>query len=119
SVTVLRGVTARFEDGCTYAVMGRSGSGKSTLLSILGLLEPPGGGVYSVDGSDVAGLTDRGASRLRGQTFGFVFQRFYLVSHLTASENVELGLDQAGMSWGWRPRRSTVGAMLTAVGLDH
>jgi putative ABC transport system ATP-binding protein len=74
------------------AIVGRSGSGKSTLLHILGLLDRPTTGRYTLDGVDTAGLSDVGRTKLRGQRIGFVFQSFHLLGHRTAVENVMLAL---------------------------
>src|ERR1700722_17419443 len=72
------------------AVTGPSGSGKSTLLLLLGLLAPPAGGRYLLDGVDTAALPDRDRSALRGSRIGFVFQAFHLLPYRTAEENVLL-----------------------------
>lgn len=89
---VLDGVSLDVAAGQSHAVLGRSGSGKSTLLAVLGLLDRPDRGSYHVGGIDTAHLTDRELAALRGQWFGFVFQRFFLLPHLTARQNVELAL---------------------------
>jgi putative ABC transport system ATP-binding protein len=89
-VEVLRGISFEVGRGEFVAVQGVSGSGKSTLLQILGLLDRPSGGVYELEGKDVARLDDDALSALRADTTGFVFQNFYLVPYATAKENVML-----------------------------
>ena len=76
--------------GVSYAISGRSGSGKTSLLSVLGLLNTNYGGSLRVDGVDVSGLPDRDLAVLRARSFGFVFQNYSLVPHLTALANVVL-----------------------------
>lgn len=120
-LTVLDGISLRIEPGEQIAVLGRSGSGKSTLLSLLGLLDTPTTGTYRVDDHDVSALPARELDALRGTTFGFVYQRFCLLAHLTALENVEAG----GLHRGERrrTRRTRAQAALDQVGLadraDH
>lgn len=89
-VEVLKGISFTVERGEFVAVQGASGSGKSTLLQILGLLDRPTGGVYELEGRDVARLDDDALSALRADTTGFVFQNFYLIPYATARENVML-----------------------------
>lgn len=88
----VRGVSLTVHEGEYLAVAGPSGSGKSTLLNIISLLMTPDSGGVMVRGVETAGLSDAGRTRLRAQTFSFVFQSFHLVEHLTAYENVQLGL---------------------------
>lgn len=78
--------------GTSVSILGRSGSGKSTLLGLLGLLNSFDGGTYLLDGEPVPRSDDRAADRLRSRALGFVFQRFCLLPHLTALENVEAPL---------------------------
>lgn len=91
-VTALSQIDLDVESGTSMAIVGRSGSGKSTLLSVLGLFEDLDQGRFDFDGSDTRGLSDRSLSRLRGRQIGFIFQRFFLLDHLTAQENVALAL---------------------------
>jgi putative ABC transport system ATP-binding protein len=84
------------------AILGRSGSGKSTLLSLIGLFDRPDTGRYLLDGRNIARLPERRAAALRSAEFGFVFQRFFLLKHLTAAQNVAMALVNGQ---GWQPRR--------------
>jgi len=95
-LTVLREVTIHIERGEMVAIMGASGSGKTTLLNIIGCLDKPTSGSYSLDGREVSRLNDGELAKVRGQMVGFVFQTFNLLSHLSAMANVELGLRYSG-----------------------
>ncbi|MFI1196889.1 ABC transporter ATP-binding protein [Micromonospora sp. NPDC020750] len=115
-VDVLRDVSLHIHAGTTAAILGRSGSGKSTLLAILGLLDSPDSGTYHIDGQEVSGLSDVALARLRSTHLGFVYQRFFLLPHLSAYENVETAL-QHGIPVPRRRRRSLVLESLDQVGL--
>ncbi|MFD9895651.1 ABC transporter ATP-binding protein [Amycolatopsis sp. NPDC059027] len=91
-VHALRATDLTVRAGEYVAVVGPSGSGKSTLLNLLGMLDTPTGGVYALNGVDVAGLPDADRTTVRGSTVGFVFQAFHLLPHRTATENVELAM---------------------------
>lgn len=80
------------------AIIGSSGSGKSTLMNILGVLDRPDSGSYQLNDKDVSMLTEDEAARIRNQDIGFVFQSFYLLSRLTAVQNVMLPLFYRGMN---------------------
>lgn len=95
-VRALDGVSLTIRRGEFVAIMGQSGSGKSTLMNILGCLDRPTGGTYEVSGIDVATLSPDELAALRRDTFGFVFQRYNLLSTMTAAENVELPAIYAG-----------------------
>jgi putative ABC transport system ATP-binding protein len=88
----LEDVHLTIDKGEWISVIGPSGSGKSTLLAILGLLDKPSGGVYTLRGAPAAGLSAAQMSRLRNQEIGFIFQTFNLIGDLTVYENVELPL---------------------------
>lgn len=91
-VTALTDAHVSVRQGEIVVVEGPSGSGKSTLLGLLGLLDSPTSGVVRIKGEDVSHLRDAARSRLRASTFGFVFQQFNLIPHLTAVENVAAAL---------------------------
>ena len=82
SVDVLKGVTLSIAAGEMVAIVGASGSGKSTLMNILGCLDKPTSGSYRVAGTDVSSLSGDALARLRREHFGFIFQRYHLLSHL-------------------------------------
>ena len=115
-LTILTGVDLDVAPGEHVAVVGRSGTGKSTLLNILGLIDTPSQGEYLVDGADAAHLSESRRARLRGETFGFVFQSFNLIPGLTTTENVAAPLlyDRGRAFWG---RTSRADSLLAAVGL--
>ncbi len=96
-VHAVRGVSLSIDAGEWVAIVGPSGCGKSTLLNLLGAIDTPSTGRVFVKGRDVSSLGDREATRFRLLEVGFVFQRFYLVPALTARENIELPLSEAGV----------------------
>jgi putative ABC transport system ATP-binding protein len=103
------------------ALMGPSGSGKSTLMNLLGCLDSPTSGVYSLNGNNVANMVDEELAIVRNKEIGFVFQTFNLLPRLSALENVALPLVYAGVPIKARLNRAK--DMLAAVGLkdrmDH
>ena len=96
---------------------GPSGCGKSTLLSILGLLDTPTGGTYTLNNRAVANLTAAERARTRNREIGFIFQSFNLIGDLTVYENVELPLTYRGMKPA--ERRKRVEEALERVGMAH
>ncbi len=88
----VRGLSMVIEPGDYVAFVGPSGSGKSTLVSLISLLMKPDSGDVVINGVSSMGLSQRQRTRTRAATFSFVFQSFHLVEHLTARENIELGL---------------------------
>jgi putative ABC transport system ATP-binding protein len=116
-VLALRDVSLSVADGEYIAIMGPSGSGKSTLLNLLGLLDRPDSGHYSLDGRDVTGLTEAETARVRREKIGFVFQFFHLVPRLTAAANVALPLLLAEVPAAERKPR--VAQLLAEVGLSE
>jgi putative ABC transport system ATP-binding protein len=99
------------------AIAGPSGCGKSTLLSILGLLDSPSAGDYTLNGKDVANLDHAERARIRNREVGFIFQSFNLIGDLTVFENVELPLTYRGMAAAERKQR--VDAALEKVGMSN
>ena len=120
-VHALRGVSVEIGRGEFVAVMGASGSGKSTFMNILGCLDQPSSGRYSLEGIDVSTLNKKQLAAIRNQKIGFVFQGFNLLARTTALENAELPAFYARVSQEERLRRAK--AALTMVGLadrmDH
>ena len=113
-VHALRGVDVRIARGEIVSIMGPSGSGKTTMMNILGCLDRPTSGSYSLDGSQVAELSDDQLAAIRNKKVGFVFQSFNLLGRQTALTNVELPMRYAGVSNGRRRRAKEA---LEAVGL--
>ncbi len=99
------------------SISGPSGCGKTTLLSILGLLDTPTAGSYTLAGESVANLTPAERARVRNRQIGFIFQAFNLIGDLTVFENVELPLTYRGMPSAERAER--VKAALEKVGMAH
>ena len=106
TVEALRGVTFSIDEGEYVAVTGASGSGKSTLLNLLGCLDTPTSGRYSLAGRDVSGLSDNALSDMRRDRIGFIFQSFNLIPRLTVLENISLPLFYAGLSGAKAKRRA-------------
>lgn len=117
SVHALRGVTFDVADGDYVAVVGPSGCGKSTLLNLLGVIDKPTRGSVRIRGHDVGSMRDREATSFRLHNIGFVFQRFYLMPTLSAAENIELPMSEAGVKKAQRIDRAR--ELLAYVGLSH
>jgi len=103
----LDAVTLAIHPGEYVAISGPSGCGKSTLLSILGLLDSPTAGDYTLNGRPVAQLSQADRARTRNREIGFIFQSFNLIGDLTVYENVELPLTYRGMKPAERRERAT------------
>jgi len=115
-VAAVRDVSLAIAAGDHVAVRGQSGCGKSTLLHMLGCVDTPSSGTLLFEGRDVATLSDRERSLLRLRSIGFVFQRFFLLPMLSAAENVELPMSEAGVAAA--ARRSRTRELLDYVGLS-
>lgn len=116
-VTALTQVSLRIPVGQRLAIVGPSGAGKSTLLAILGLLDRPTSGSYRVGPDLTENMPESTRTSLRSATFGFIFQSFHLIEHLTAAENVAEALRILG-----QPQRDAWGsarATLESLGLGH
>jgi putative ABC transport system ATP-binding protein len=115
-VAAVRGVNLDVEQGEFVSIMGASGSGKSTLMNIIGCLDNPSSGVYTLDGDRIDRLNKKQLADIRNQKIGFIFQTFNLLARTTALENVELPLlyDRRGRIKN--PRQNAVNA-LERVGL--
>lgn len=114
---VLKGVSFDIAKGEFVAIMGPSGSGKSTLMHILGALDTPTSGDYTLDGEDVSQLAPDALADLRKRKIGFVFQAFHLLSRATVLRNVALPLIYAGVAREERTDRAR--RALLATGLDE
>jgi putative ABC transport system ATP-binding protein len=114
-VHALRGVSLAVHEREHVAIVGPSGCGKSTLLNLLGVIDQPTSGELSIAGERVDRLGDARATEFRLRRIGFVFQRFYLMQALSARENVELPLAEAGMAG--TERRDRALELLDYVGL--
>lgn len=114
-IEAVRGISLEVGPGDFLAIVGPSGSGKSTLLHLLGAVDSPTSGAVFLDGSDVTSMSDPERARFRLEHVGLVFQRFHLLPMLTALENVELPMAEAGL--GRRERLERAEALLARVGL--
>jgi macrolide transport system ATP-binding/permease protein len=114
-LTVLREVSLEIHSGEFVAIMGASGSGKSTLMNIIGCLDRPSSGTYSIRGIDVTSLDGDQLAALRRDTFGFIFQRYNLMSDLNAVENAEVPAVYRGMAKAQRAEQAS--GLLLELGL--
>ncbi|CVI19831.1 putative macrolide ABC transporter, fusion of ATP-binding (N-terminal) and membrane (C-terminal) domains [Agrobacterium fabacearum CFBP 5771] len=121
TITVLKNIDLIIEAGEMVAIVGASGSGKSTLMNILGCLDRPTSGSYSIRGRETGNLDADQLSELRRENLGFIFQRYHLLVELTALGNVEIPAIYAGKSQS--DRRSDAARLLGRLGmadrLDH
>jgi len=112
TVTALDGVSLSITKGEFVAIIGPSGSGKSTLMNILGCLDLPTSGTYTIDDQDVSLLSDNKLAQIRSAKIGFIFQGYNLLAKLNALQNVELPAMYLGLGAGERVERAQ-----TALGL--
>jgi putative ABC transport system ATP-binding protein len=116
-VDILKGVNLHIRQGELISIMGQSGCGKSTLMNIIGLLDRPTSGSYKLNDSEIIYTDDDALSDIRNRSIGFVFQQYFLLSKLTAVENVELPMVyRGGGSHGNIRERSM--ELLRRVGMD-
>ena len=113
----LRDVNLEVHDGEFVAIMGPSGCGKSTLLNILGLLDNPSEGTYTLNGKDVSTLKESERTDLRKGQIGIVFQSFNLIEELNVFENIELPLLYMGV--GAAERKKRVREVMERMAITH
>ena len=113
----LRDVNLEVKAGEFVAIMGPSGCGKSTLLNILGLLDNPTEGTYTLDGKDVSTLKENDRTDLRKGVIGFVFQSFNLIDELNVYENIELPLLYMGTPA--KERKERIEAVMDRMAISH
>jgi len=115
TIDALRGVDVDISTNEYVAIMGPSGSGKTTLMNMIGCLDSPSAGSYSLNGVETSGMSDTALARIRNREIGFVFQTFNLLSRASALHNVELPLIYTGLKKAERIARAE--KALTQVGL--
>lgn len=113
----LNKVSLSIKDGEFVAIMGPSGCGKSTLLNILGLLDNPSSGSYTLDGKEVANLKESGRTDYRKGRIGFIFQSFNLIDTMTIRENIMLPLNNLSLSKTEKKKRTD--EALSRMGIAH
>jgi len=113
----LREVNMEVKEGEFVAIMGPSGCGKSTLLNILGLLDTPTEGTYTLNGKDVSKLTENDRTDIRKGVIGFVFQSFNLIDELNVYENIELPL--LYMNTPSKDRKERIEAVMDRMAISH
>jgi len=116
-IDILHGINLEIKKGEFIAIIGQSGSGKSTLMNILGCLDSPSGGQYLLDGKDISKFDSDSLAKLRRDKFGFIFQRYNLLSTMNALENVALPSIYAGANKSEREKRAN--ELLGSLGLSE
>ena len=114
---ILHSIDLQVKKGEFVSIVGASGSGKTTLMNIIGVLDRPTSGAYTLDGMDVAGAKDKELSGIRNRKIGFVFQTYNLISRTTALRNVELPMMYAGV--GKKERQERAKYYLEMVGMSE
>ena len=114
---ILHSIDLQVKKGEFVSIVGASGSGKTTLMNIIGVLDRPTSGAYTLDGVDVAGAKDKELSSIRNRKIGFVFQTYNLISRTTALRNVELPMMYAGV--GKKERQERAKYYLEMVGMSE
>lgn len=114
-LTILKGIDLEIKKSESVAIVGESGSGKSTLLGLLAGLDTPSRGVIFLDGNEITALDEEERARVRGESVGFVFQSFQLLTSLTAVENVMLPAELKGETGAGKQAH----ALLKRVGLEN
>lgn len=115
-IHALKDISLTIDKGELVAITGSSGSGKSTLMNILGCLDIPTSGIYSLSGIDIMNMSERQQAHIRNKKIGFIFQGFNLIPALTALENVELPLIYKGIPH--KMRKILAERALYTVGLE-
>jgi putative ABC transport system ATP-binding protein len=120
-VQALCGISFDIRRGEFVAIIGHSGSGKSTLMNLLGCLDAPTSGTYSLDGVETQSLTDDDLALVRSTRLGFVFQQYNLLPRQSALRNVEMPLIYRGISTGERRQRAEIALRMVGMGdrMDH
>ena len=116
-IEILHGINLEIKKGEFIAIIGQSGSGKSTLMNILGCLDSPSGGEYLLDGKEISKFDSDALAKLRRDKFGFIFQRYNLLSTMNALENVALPSIYAGANKSEREKRGM--EILDSLGLSE
>lgn len=115
--TVLKGIDLQIEEGEFIALMGPSGSGKSTLLNIVGCLDRPTSGQFSLQGQEISQTSDDELARVRREELGFIFQTFNLIGRISVLKNVEVPMMLSGVTREKRKERAL--NLLESVGIVH
>lgn len=118
-IHILKGVSLAIEEGEFVAIMGASGSGKTTLMNIIGCLDVPTSGKYSLSGREISLLDDDSLSVIRNEYVGFIFQNFYLIPYATVLENIMLPTVYLDRHQGSESVKDRAMELLKSVGLEE